>query len=139
MSQVAAVPTGDGPHADDAVHASRCGELSVRRYGDAGDDEFAPQGGTIPQRLLMMNGKLVGDKLHDPLVFNAAARIDALASTPAGAVDAAYLALLTRRPTPTEREHFVARLTEQSSSDRRAAIEDLFWALFNSTEFAWNH
>ena len=31
----------------------------VRRYGDLGADEFEPRGGTIPQRLLLMNGDLV--------------------------------------------------------------------------------
>ena len=31
----------------------------VRRYGDTGEDEFDARGGTIPQRLLLMNGELV--------------------------------------------------------------------------------
>src|SRR5262249_50892606 len=30
----------------------------VRRYGDTGEDEFDSHGGTIPQRLLLMNGTL---------------------------------------------------------------------------------
>ena len=34
----------------------------VKRYGDSGEEEFAPQGGTIPQRLLLMNGELVKKK-----------------------------------------------------------------------------
>lgn len=110
----------------------------VRRYGDMGEDEFAPQGGTIPQRLLMMNGRLVRDKLRDPLVFNAAARIATTASHPAAAVEAAYLAVLTRRPTAVELEHFVGRMNQPRTS-RTQAVEDLCWALFNSTEFAWNH
>ena len=34
----------------------------VRRYGDTGEDEFAVRGGTIPQRLLLMNGELVSEQ-----------------------------------------------------------------------------
>ncbi|HWA97372.1 MAG TPA: DUF1549 domain-containing protein, partial [Pirellulales bacterium] len=34
----------------------------LKRYGDLGDDELADRGGTIPQRLLLMNGKLVKNK-----------------------------------------------------------------------------
>lgn len=110
----------------------------LRRYGDVGEDEFTPQGGTIPQRLLMMNGRLVREKLRDPLVFNAAARIAATASQPSAAVEAAYLAVLTRRPTDRELSHFVGRMNEPKAN-RTQAVEDLYWALFNSTEFAWNH
>ena len=31
----------------------------VRRYGDSGEDEFDAKSGTIPQRLLLMNGEIV--------------------------------------------------------------------------------
>ena len=110
----------------------------LRRYGDMGEDEFTPQGGTIPQRLLMMNGQLVRDKFRKSLVFNAAARIATTASQPATAIEAAYLAVLTRRPSSRETTHFVARMTNPQAS-RVQTIEDLYWALLNSTEFAWNH
>ena len=50
----------------------------VRRYGDTGEDEFAARGGTIPQRLLLMNGDLVSEKTKDDL-FNASRRIADLA------------------------------------------------------------
>jgi hypothetical protein len=111
----------------------------LRRYGDAGEDEFTPHGGTIPQRLLMMNNRLIREKLNDPLFFNAAARIASLASTSSAAVEAAYLAVLTRRPTAAELAHFAGRYDEPGARSGRQAIEDLYWTLFNSTEFAWNH
>jgi hypothetical protein len=111
----------------------------VKRYGDAGDEEFAPHAGTIPQRLLMMNGRLVRDKLRDPLIFNAATRIGMLADGPKGAVEAAYLAVLTRRPTPEELTYFSDRFDAPPRRTRPQAVEDLYWTLFNSTEFAWNH
>ena len=40
----------------------------VRRYGDSGEDEFDARSGTIPQRLLLMNGDIVRDKIKDGIV-----------------------------------------------------------------------
>ncbi len=110
----------------------------VRRYGDAGEDEFDARGGTIPQRLLLMNGKLVKDRTQEGL-FNAATRIGWLAPDDRKAVETAYLVVLTRRPTAREAAHFEARLAGTAGKERSRRLEDLFWALFNSTEFAWNH
>ncbi|HVU89493.1 MAG TPA: DUF1549 domain-containing protein, partial [Pirellulales bacterium] len=111
----------------------------VTRYGDSGEDEFAPQGGTVPQRLLLMNGELLKKKTEDNLVGNAATQIAALASTDEKAIETAYLACLTRRPTVLETAHFAARLADTRGGERRERMEDLYWALLNSTEFAWNH
>lgn len=110
----------------------------VKRYGDTGEDEFTGRGGTIPQALLRMNGDLVYEKTKDGL-FTAATRIGQQASTDKTAVEAAYLATLTRRPTAAEAEHFEARLAGTKSNERSRRMEDIFWALINSTEFAWNH
>lgn len=109
----------------------------VRRYGDTGEDEFDGRGGTIPQRLLLLNGVLVGKRVaSDPL--NATGRIAALAADDRHAVETAYLACLSRRPTPEETTHFRERLTDPSQS-RAEHLADLYWALVNSTEFSWNH
>jgi hypothetical protein len=106
----------------------------IQRYGDAGEDEFAQRGGTIPQRLLMMNGKQVFEKTKEDLIFNAATQIAVLAPTDEKAVETAYLAVLTRRPTPAELGHFVAELAGSTNrrrgksvggdSDRRPAASD---------------
>lgn len=112
----------------------------IVRFGDAGEDEFSPQGGTIPQQLLLMNGRLVRDKIREPLLSGAAAQIHLLAPDDSAAVEAAWLAVLSRRPSPEEQAHFVARLAQAGGGRlRRAGIEDLYWALINSTEFSWNH
>lgn len=109
----------------------------VERYGDTGEDEFDGRGGTIPQRLLMMNGTLVRERIEaDPL--NTTGRVALLARDDPTAIEVAYLAALTRRPTPEEAAHFAAALTEPSPK-REKRIEDMFWALVNSTEFSWNH
>jgi hypothetical protein len=109
----------------------------VERYGDTGEDEFAGHGGTIPQRLLMMNGKLIHDKLDDALL-SAAARISLLAPSDRSAVETSYLTVLTRRPTSAEAGHFKARLAG-TTGERKERVVDLFWTLMNSTEFSWNH
>ena len=110
----------------------------VRRYGDSGEDELTPRGGTIPQRLLLLNGDLIKEKSGDGL-FHASQRIAELAPSDRAAVEVAYLTVLTRRPTPEESSHFESRLATTTKQTRRERLSDLFWTLFNSTEFSWNH
>ena len=109
----------------------------VTRYGDDGEDEFDGGTGTIPQALLRMHGVLVHEKTKEN-PFNASTRIARLAPDDPHAVETAYLAVLTRRPTPAEQAHFEAALADKSRT-REQRLEDLFWALINSTEFSWNH
>ena len=47
-------------------------------------------------------------------------------------------AVLTRRPTPEE-PPISRRLAGTTGDERKQRLEDLFWALLNSTEFSWNH
>lgn len=111
----------------------------VQRYGDTGDDEFTDRGGTITQRLLMMNGDLVQERTGENIVMNAATRLAQLA-TDKDAIEATYLATLTRRPTPEELAAFQASLAKrQFGNSRSQAVEDMYWVLLNSTEFSWNH
>jgi hypothetical protein len=109
----------------------------VKRYGDSGEDEFDGRGGTIPQRLLMMNGTLINDRIKES-PFNASSRIAWLTKDDHHAVETAYLAVLTRRPTAEEADHFTRLLADRSLS-RAQRLEDMYWALVNSTEFSWNH
>ena len=111
----------------------------IKRYGDTGEDEFDGRGGTIPQCLLLMNGDMVADKTRDNIVANAASRIALLAPDDAKAVETAFLAVLTRRPTAEQSDYFCNRLAENSDVRRTDRMEDLFWALINSTGFSWNH
>lgn len=111
----------------------------IKRYGDTGEDEFDERAGTIAQRLLMMNGKLVKEQTDQNLVFNAATHIAQLAPTNEKAIETAYLAVLTRRPTPAELAHFLDLLDGVRGNERNRVFEDLYWVLVNSTEFSWNH
>ena len=110
----------------------------VKRYGDPGDDEFDNSDGTVPQRLLLMNGNLVNEKTK-PDMFHAAGRIANMAPDDAAAVETAYLCVLTRRPTGPERDHFIGRLAGSRGDERGRRMGDLFWALVNSSEVSWNH
>lgn len=110
----------------------------VRDYGDLGENELHDRGGTIPQRLLLLNGKLAGEAAKaNPI--NAAGRIAAMASTDEKCVETAYLVCLSRRPTAEELQHFVGQLAAQRGRARQKVVEDLVWSLYNATEFSWNH
>ncbi|MBI1249135.1 DUF1553 domain-containing protein [bacterium] len=112
----------------------------LKRYGDAGEDEFNMDGGTIPQRLLMMNGNLVKERTKNNFIRNSATRVASLSPNDQVAVETAFLCVLTRRPTEAELEHFVGRLKNKDiKANRSQDLEDVFWALMNCTEFAWNH
>ncbi len=110
----------------------------VRRYGDTGEDEFDARSGTIPQRLLLMNGEIVREKVKDGF-FSAAGQIADLAGDDRMAIETAFLAVLTRRPAPEELSHFAYRLAKTSGSVRKERMTDLYWALVNTTEFSWSH
>ncbi len=109
----------------------------VKRYGDSGEDEFDGRGGTIPQRLLLMNGDLIREKIKES-PFNATSRIAIQAPNETKTLEVAYLGVLSRRPTPAERAHFEPFLADKALP-RSQRMEDLFWSLLNSTEFSWNH
>ncbi len=100
---------------------------------------FRLKEGTIPQRLLLMNGELVKKKTEENLIANAPRRLRPWPRPDEKAVEIAYLACLTRRPTPPESRHFLAALASARGAERRQAMEDIYWALVNSTEFSWNH
>jgi hypothetical protein len=111
----------------------------VGRYGDRGEDEFEDRGGTVTQRLLMMNGRLVKDKTAENAIVNAATKIAILAPDDAQAVETVYLCTLSRRPSKREREYFVDRLQGTRAAERSRRLEDIQWTLLNSTELSWNH
>ena len=112
----------------------------VKRYGDSGEDNFEDAGGTIPQRLLLMNGNMITTNTGNNPLVNASTRISMLAPDNATAVEAAYLSIFTRRPTPAEATHFTGLLAaSKSRNSRSSAMSDLYWTLMNATEFSWNH
>ncbi len=110
----------------------------VQEYGDLGENELDEHSGTIPQALLRMNGQLTRE-IGEANAFTAAGRIVAFSGSPETAVENAYLACLTRRPTPEETAFFSEWIESAPPNRRGPVLEDVFWTLFNSPEFAWSH
>lgn len=110
----------------------------VEEFGDPGENELDERAGTVPQALLRMNGKLARE-LTEANPVNAVGRISGMAATDEACLEACFLVCLTRLPTEAEREHFLPQLAEAKNNQRTKVVEDLFWALFNSPEFSWNH
>ncbi|MCH9652883.1 MAG: DUF1549 and DUF1553 domain-containing protein [Planctomycetes bacterium] len=109
----------------------------VSAYGDLGSEELNDFPGTIPQALLRMNGKFAKDNgSASPL--NSVGRIAQLNISDEKRIETCFLVCLTRLPTELESEHFLKQY--QAEPNQSAKItEDLFWSLYNSPEFSWNH
>ena len=96
-----------------------------------------PRGGTIPQRLLLMNGELVQEKTKDGF-FNASSQIAALAPDDRTGRRARLSGVLTRGRRPKNGPlHGSPQGTKEEHA--QSVMTDLFWTLLNSTEFSWNH
>jgi hypothetical protein len=109
----------------------------VDRYGDAGEDELLEKGETVTQRLLMLNGEMLKERLKNPL--SSVVKIALLAPDVETIVDTIYLAVLTRRASPEMMAYFVDQLEERKGNSRGKKVQDIYWTLINSAEFAWNH
>ena len=109
----------------------------VDRFGDLGEDEFNEKSETITQRLLLMNGEMVKDRLTNGL--NSVPRIAGLSPNLETTIDTIYLATLSRHPTHEESAFFVSQLEGLDGDARNERVSDLYWTLINSVEFVWNH
>ena len=108
-------------------------------YGSRGEDEFAEQSVTVPQRLLMMNGAYLSERIGNNPIMNAATRIAGLARDDATAVETAFVTTLNRPADDKEQKYFVQRLVGKRGEARSRELGDLYWVLLNSSEFQWNH
>jgi hypothetical protein len=54
-------------------------------------------------------------------------------------IEEASLACLSRTPTAAEKTKFLKALADVKDSERRTAVEDIYWALMSSREFLFNH
>lgn len=112
----------------------------LKRYGEIPEDELLQQTGTIPQALLRMNGTFTRD-LTKAELLSSVGLILSYSKTDDDIINNCFLACLTRLPTLEERQEFLGGIAAEANSaeSRQRAIEDLFWTLFNSPEFSWNH
>jgi hypothetical protein len=93
--------------------------------------------GTIPQALMLMNGRAVNRTTR---VGRQGALLKVLATPTSDEhrVETLFLRTLSRRPTAEESKLALETIPDRGAG-RQAAFEDLFWALLNSSEFVFNH
>ena len=111
----------------------------TQAYGDRGDDEFEGCPITIPQRLLVMNGDFIHERINENPIMNAATRIANLATNDDAMIRSVYQAVLNRMPTEAELAAFREELCSDKGQGKKIQVEDIYWTLLNSTEFLWNH
>jgi hypothetical protein len=90
---------------------------------------------TMPQLLHLENGRDLHDKIAAP--DGRLARLLRAKKSDPEVVEELFLATLSRRPTAADRE--AVRRELAAGDGREAVVRDLFWALLNSKEFAFNH
>ena len=109
----------------------------VQRFGDPGEDEFDDRGETVTQRLLMLNGDMIGERLGNGL--NVPGHLMILTGDPEKAVEVIYLSTLTRFPNAFEKSRFAQSIGGLAGEERNQKVIDVYWTLINSAEFRWNH
>jgi hypothetical protein len=120
---------GDSKAREDILRRMR------RDFGDADSVDMVDFDGTIPQALLLMNGKSVNDG-----IIRKNSRLDRLlreSESPGERLEAIFLSVLSRPPTERERSRHLSRL--ERGGQKREAYEDVFWVLLNSSEFLFIH
>ncbi len=90
---------------------------------------------SLRQSLLVIGGPVVEEKVSSPRGY--LANLLELSPSPDEIVENLYFRTLCRPPTSEESAHWSAELSQAKTLHE--AAEDLFWALLNSREFAFNH
>ena len=105
--------------------------ISSRDSVNASETRIEP---TLAQTLHLINGDTLEGKLNRSTVVQ-----DLLKQkkTPEVILDTLYIRTLARKPTEAERKK-LNTLIASAATDRKT-YDDIFWALLNSTEFAFNH
>ena len=89
---------------------------------------------TLSQSLHLLNGATTNAKIRQSPVYKALAEGE---KPPEELISDLYVRCLTRQPTEQELAQLLPLFGE--GSDRKQALEDVFWALLNSREFIFNH
>ena len=91
----------------------------------------------IGQILHLANGDTINQKLFQK--DNRIGRWLADGLTPGKIIEEAYLSSLSRLPTAEEQRRLLPLLAAAPESEKRAAVEDMVWALLSTKEFLFNH
>lgn len=92
---------------------------------------------SMVQVLHLANGDAVNDRLSQKTGI--VTELLESKAPPAELVRRAFLACLSRAPAEAELAGFTDLLSSAPESEKRAAVEDLFWALMTSREFLFQH
>lgn len=87
---------------------------------------------SVTQTLHLMNAREIDGRIRND--SGRAARLAGSDLSPVQIVDELYLTIFSRRPTADESQ-YAEKLITSAGDSRRAAIEDLMWAMINSPEF----
>lgn len=107
---------------------------------DSNSDSPTERQTSILQALAMMNGQFSTSvtSLEQSSTLSAVAEFPWMKT--ADRIDALYLATLTRKPRPEERERLTQYVDSGGPAENpKQALADVFWALLNSSEFLFNH
>jgi len=89
---------------------------------------------TLSQTLHLIGGDTVNAKLADSKVVP---DLIAAGADPSAIIEELYIRALARKPTGAELQGMLALAADRLKD--RAAYDDIFWGLLNSTEFEFNH
>jgi hypothetical protein len=104
--------------------------ISTRDSVNVSETRLEP---TLAQTLHLINGDTVDGKINKSTVVS---EMLAQKKPPEAILDALYIRTLARKPTESERKKLSPLV---ASNPDRKTYDDIFWALLNSTEFAFNH
>jgi hypothetical protein len=89
---------------------------------------------SLSQALHLLNGDAANERIRQG---NVVGRMLDEGRTPGEIIDSLFIRCDGRMP--TERERIETLVTVLDASDKKQALEDVFWALLNSPEFIFNH
>lgn len=92
---------------------------------------------SITQVLHLANGNTINTRLSDPK--NRISQLLQQDHPPEYLIKEAYFWTFSRPPTTEELGRLAPLLVKPDGKERRAALEDLYWALLSSKEFLFNH
>tara|TARA_R110002096_G_scaffold288403_3_gene482145 strand:+ start:2169 stop:4643 length:2475 start_codon:yes stop_codon:yes gene_type:complete len=90
---------------------------------------------SLVQALHVSNGETVNDKLAS----EKSRLTDLMKLDNEELIEEAWMLCLSRPPTEKESDGILKVLSDTPDTDRRAAVEDLFWSIMSSREFLFQH